>query len=156
MPRSNSSSLLLKILVLAAYVAIFFFLISSLWGLLWFAVGAVCGVALLIFDEAYGRQWYQEKGEQPFLVSRSPLFLLSLIPLSVMVLTSIGNAWASGLVGGMTLWLLLEMMELRADPAVFDARFLPTIKGEVSSQTIHMMLLIGWTFFALLHIMVIL
>ena len=148
----------LKILVLLAYVSLFFFLLPLSWQLFWLVVGVVCGVAFLLVDESYAYRWYQEKSSAKprFLVSRSPLFLLSLIPLTIFVLTSSGSFWASGMMGGMTLFVLLEMTELRRDPAAFDKRFLPTIKGQVSPQHIQFILLGGWTFFALIHLLVVL
>jgi hypothetical protein len=148
----------LKILVLLAYVSLFFFLVPLSWQLFWLVTGVVCGVAFLLADESYAYRWYQEKSSSKprFLVSRSPLFLLSLIPLTIFVLTSSGSFWASGMMGGMTLFVLLEMTELRRDPAAFDKRFLPTIKGQVSPQHIQFILLGGWTFFALIHLLVML
>lgn len=149
-------SLGLKILVLITYSLIFFFLIPSVWGIIWFVVGVLCGAGLLVADERSLYRWYREKDDAKFLVSRSPLFLLSLIPLTIFVLTSSGSYWASGVVGGLILWLLLEMTERRADPTAFDQRFLSNIKGEVSPQHIQLILLSGWSFFALIHLLVIL
>lgn len=150
----------LKLLVMLAYISVFFFLIAQTWSLIWFVIGVLCGVSFLIADEFYLRRWYQEGNTQSksdaikYLISRSPLFLLSLIPLTLFVFTSSGSFWASGVVGGMSLYLLLEMTELRHDAAAFDKRFLPTIKGQVSPQHIQFILLGGWTFFALIHLLV--
>lgn len=149
-------SLVLKMLVLIAYTSLFYFLVLSVWNLVLFAVGVLVGATFLIVDERALYHYYREKGDAQFLVSRSPLFLLSLIPLTIFVLTSAGSYWASGVMGGMVLWLLLEMTELRSDPAAFDQRFLSTFKGEVSPQAIQIILLIGWIFFALIHLLVIL
>ena len=150
----------LKIFVLLSYVSLFFFLMPLSWQLFWLVVGVVCGVVFLLFDELVGFRWYQEKPADStltkprFLVSRSPLFLISLPPIALMVFTSFGSFWATGVLGGMMLWLLLEMVELRRDSVAFDRRFLPTIKGQVSPQHIQMILLSGWAFFVLLHLLV--
>jgi hypothetical protein len=155
-PTNTSSSVILKLLVLLGYVTLFFFVIPNLWNLVWFSVGVVLGAAFLLADERYFQALYQEKGSTVFLVSRSPLFVLSLLPLTIFVLTSSGSHWAYGVVGGLGLWLLLEATELRSDPATFDKRFLPTIKGEISRQNIQLVLLFGWLFFALVHLLALL
>ena len=153
---SASQRLGLKVLIILAYISVFFLLISSPWSLFWFGVGVISGMGFLLADERFLHRFYDEKPTDRFLASRSPLFLLSLMPLTVFILTSSGSYWASGVMGGMTLFLLLEMTELRRDPAAFDLRFLPTIKGQVSPQHIQFILLSGWTFFALIHLLVIL
>lgn len=155
-PQNRPSSHFLKLLVLMAYTAAFFFLISGWVNFVLFALGVMVGAGLLAVDEKYGRAWYQEEGKQAYLVTRSPLFVLSLIPLSIMVFTSFGSLWASGLIGGMMLFLLLEMSELRRDPTAFDARFLPTVKGEVQQRSIQLILLAGWGYFALIHLLAVL
>lgn len=154
--RTSFQAKLLIFLVLLAYAAVFFFVIPVFWHWIWFAVGVVSGVGLLILDETTGYRWYQEKGEPAFLVSRSPLFLLSLIPLSVIVLTSFGNVWASGFIGGMTLFLLLEMIELRHSPEAFQTRFLRKVKTKISLRSINMLLLGALIFFLLIHLLAIL
>lgn len=146
----------LKILALLAYISLFFFILPISWYLFWFIIGVLCGVGFLIADEQFLYRKYQEKPADRFLVTRSPLFLLSLIPLAVFVLTSSGSFWANGVMGGMMLLLLLEMTELRRKPPEFDQRFLSNIKGEVSPQHIQVILLSGWSFFALIHLLVML
>lgn len=150
--RPRTTSHFLKLVVLAAYAAIFYLVMPGWLGFVLFSLGVVAGAGLLAVDEKYGRAWYQEKDQPNFLVTRSPLFVLSLIPLSIMVFTSFGSLWASGLIGGMMLFLLLEMSELRRDSAAFDKRFLPTIKGEVQPRSIQLILLVGWTYFFLIHL----
>ena len=141
-----------------AYVAAFFFLISGLANFIWFAVGVACGLGFLLADEQYFVKYYQEseKSGRQFLVTRSPLFLLALPPLAVMVLTSFGSFWASGVMGGMILWLLLEMLVYRAHPEAFAQRFLQGMKVESPAQTIQVALTSGWVFFVVVHIFAIL
>jgi hypothetical protein len=150
-----SRSFLLKFLILLAYAAGFFFLIKETMDFGLFLLGVICGAGLLIGDELKFYQWYQEKNND-FLVTRSALFMLSLPPLAVVVLTSFGSFWASGLIGGMMLWLLLEMLELRLQPAKFMARFMQGAKLKTTPQTVRMILAISSIFFLLVHLLSIL
>lgn len=153
--QSVSPSLLLKILVVLAYLAAFFFLIPWGWHVLWFTVGVISGVGFLLADERVFCHWYREQATDQFLVSRSPLFLFSLIPLTIFVMTSSGSFWASGMIGSMMLYLLLEMTELHREPGAFDQRFLQGIEGQVSGQIVQIILAIGWLFFVLANLLMI-
>jgi hypothetical protein len=156
-PPPTPSPPILKFLVLLAYLAIFAFLIPWGWHVVWFAVGVVSGVGFLVGDERVFYRWYRDPATptEHFLVSRSPLFLLSLIPLTIFVVTSAGSFWASGMMGSILLYLLLEMTELRRELEVFDQRFLRGIKGQVSGQVVGWILLSGWLFFVLVQLLMI-
>jgi hypothetical protein len=151
-----SQSFFLKLAVLAAYTGAFYFLIISVWWFAWFAVGVLCAVTLLVADEQTLCAWYRDKETETFLVTRSPLFLLALIPLSLFVFTSSNSYWASGLVGGMFLFLLLEMTELRRKPAEFSRRFLQGTTVVPSASAVMQMVLVGWAAFLAVHVLTIL
>ncbi|MFH2118244.1 MAG: hypothetical protein ABII10_00685 [Candidatus Paceibacterota bacterium] len=153
--KSLPQSLILKILVILAYLAIFLFLIPWGWHTLWFAVGVASGVGFLLGDEQFFARWYREQSTDQFLVTRSPLFLLSLVPLTIFVMTSSGSFWASGMMGSMMLYLLLEMTELKRDPLAFDQRFLQGISGQASAQTVQLILFGSWAFFILANLLMI-
>lgn len=155
MPQNNSLSLAVRLCVMAGYAAVCSLLIGSLWESVFFAVGVVCSLGVLLGDEAFFRRWYADKEAPDFVVTRSPLFLISLIPISILVMMTFGSIWATGLIGGMLLFLLLEMTALRRDPVAFDQRFLKAVKGEVSPQGITRILLFGWAYFFLIHVLVI-
>src|SRR3989304_7414706 len=93
---SASQRLGLKVLIILAYISVFFLLISSPWSLFWFGVGVISGMGFLLADERFLHRFYDEKPTDRFLASRSPLFLLSLMPLTVFILTSSGSYWAGG------------------------------------------------------------
>ncbi|OGJ37503.1 MAG: hypothetical protein A2383_00570 [Candidatus Pacebacteria bacterium RIFOXYB1_FULL_39_46] len=153
--KSNSQVLIFKALVVLAYLAIFFFLIPWGWHVLWFSIGVLFGLGFLLGDEKFFFSWYREQVTDRFLVTRSPLFLLSLIPLTIFVMTSSGSFLASGMMGSIVLYLLLEMTELKHDSLAFDQRFLQGISGQVSTQAIQLILLGGWLFFFLVHLLMI-
>ena len=152
MNRTPSQLLVLKVLVVSLYLLVFWLLIGNWLTWLWFGLGVVFGISFLMADEHLFVNWYQEE-KNNYLVTRSPLFLLALLPLSVMVLTSFGSLWASGAVGAMMLWLLLEMSELRKSPAGFKDRFLQKMK--VEDSMINPIIVFGWVFFLLIHLLAI-
>lgn len=145
-----------RFLVLALYAAVFLFLIPAWWDKAWFVIGILSGVILLIGDETKFHVWYQEKGEPNFLVTRSPIFWLSLAPMSVIVLMSFGSVWANGLMGSLMLLLLLEMGELREQPAQFQQRFFQGAQTNLARQTIDILLWSGVAIFLVLHLLAIL
>lgn len=155
-PLTSPRSVILKIAVLVAYAGLFYFLISSIWWFIWFVVGVLCAAALLMADEQIFCSWYREVGTETFLVTRSPLFLVALIPLSLFVFTSSNSYWASGLVGGMFLFLLLEMTELRKQPVEFSRRFLQGTTPVTTLSTTQQIVLVGWGLCVLIHLITIL
>ncbi len=118
---------------------------------IWFALGVASGLGFLYADEKYFVKYYQE--DKSFLVTRSPLFLLALMPIAIMVITSFGSFWASGVVGGMMLWLVLEMLIYRSNPEVFAPRFLQGVKVKSIETSMRLMLIIGWSFFIVVHLL---
>ncbi|MBD3250629.1 MAG: hypothetical protein GF381_03615 [Candidatus Pacebacteria bacterium] len=106
-----------------------------LWsGYLIFCVGGLLGLGLLIADEHYFYKLYQEELSEEVrfceLISRSPLFWLSLVPLSIFVITSAGSFLVEGLVLGMMVGLVGEMWQLKNIPQLFIKRFLTGVKLE--------------------------
>lgn len=151
---SMAQRLGLKLLVVLAYATLFFFLIPQTWLLIWFVVGVLCGVGFLLADDFYLSSFYQEPAQsKKFLVSHSPLFLITLVPLALFVFTSSGSSWASGVVGGMMLFLLLEMTELRQQPVVFNQKFLADSQKNLSTNNVQLILVIGWLVFVMLHLL---
>lgn len=92
---------------------------SLLLSIVLFGVGIAIGVGLLWFDELFLRKWYGD--EQ--LITRSPLFLLTYVPLALFVVTSTGSRIGMGLVLGMGVILAFEMWRRRRDPNAFQYRF---------------------------------
>ncbi len=115
-------------LILALYLAPFYFILPSWLMFGFFLVGAALGVGLLFLDEFKLSSWYNQPEPENVpishqLITRSPLFLVVAIPLSLFVITSTGSPIGLGLVLAMGLWLVLEMWQLRATPELFQARF---------------------------------
>jgi hypothetical protein len=112
---------------------------SELWPVAaWFLAGTALAASILWFDENVAYPKYQMMdGEAVGLVSRSALFLLAYIPLSVYLLTSSGSLFGMGLIVGIGLQLALEMFFLRATPDLFVARFLRQVRRDFSLSDIQ-------------------
>jgi uncharacterized membrane-anchored protein YhcB (DUF1043 family) len=151
----------------AIYVLPYFFLISPWYRYLFFVVGVFLGMLLLIFDEEQLYHYYQDEAdaslqdleqdsmnkesEERFVVTRSTLFLLSLVPLSLFVVTSTGSALGIGFVLGMILGLIIEMWMLRNSSDRFRRRFLRQLKIEMSPERISLLVLGSTAFFIILN-----
>lgn len=92
---------------------------------LYFGIGAVLGVVSLWLDEHYFYRFYTQvnAGVSPQLITRSVLFLLVLVPLSIFVVSSTGNAIGQGLAISLVVTLAVELLLLRTNVPVFNARF---------------------------------
>lgn len=153
-----------KIIAYLVYVTPFFFVVSPWMRFALFAVGVLLGYALLIFDRVRLFKFYNEDEEleqaeqnqrDPFLVTRSTLFLLALIPLGLFVITSTGSALGGGLMMGLLLGLIFEMWEYRRLPQIFKHRFLSQLKTDVSSSDISWIVYGATVFFLFLNLLVI-
>ncbi len=153
-----------KILAYLIYVSPFFFVVNPWVRFALFVVGVLLGYALLIFDQVRLFKFYNEREEleqaaanqqDPFLVTRSTMFLLALIPLGLFVITSTGSALGGGLMMGLLLGLILELWEYRRLPQAFKHRFLSQLKTDVSPSDINWMVYGATAFFLFLNLLVI-
>ncbi len=99
---------------------------AALWPVAaWFAAGLLLGAVVLWFDENIAYPKYRAlDGETVHLVSRSTLFIVAYVPLTLFLLTSSGSLFAMGLILGIGIQLALEMMLLRNRLEEFTQRFL--------------------------------
>lgn len=95
-----------------------------------FAFGAVLGVALLFLDETVFSKRYAEQGVTGQVVmTRSLLFVLTLLPLGVFVTTSSGSEIGIGLLLLLLSGILIEMMSMRKMVDAFNQRFVSQLKN---------------------------
>ena len=117
--------------------------LAYLWGVfIWwqaamFVAGLVLGLALLVIDKHYLYRYYMEDQSNSELMTRSLLFLIALVPLSLFVVTSSGSLVGSGLVLGLVSGLVGEMVMLRNQPDEFRAVFLSQMQRQVSEDEIR-------------------
>lgn len=95
-----------------------------------FIVGLLLGTALLEADENFLYKYYDP--EEKKLASRSLLFLASLFPLGLFLLTSTGSAIGVGMFLGIISGLALEFYLLKNNISEFQKRFLYQLKREIS------------------------
>ena len=105
-----------------------------------FVVGLLFGWALLEADENFFYKYYVEEKEvnlplsERQLVTRSLLFILSLFPLGLYLMTSTGSSIGVGLFINLTAGLALEMFSLKDESELFHKRFLYQLKRKFSQQ----------------------
>ena len=128
-----------------------------------FLIGMYLGSLLLYADEQWLYDFYKEqesevvhKQEQPSfsprLITRSALFLLALIPLTIFVVTSSGSLLGFGMILGIQLGLVIEIWTYWKKSAqlqltkIFQSRFLYDLKVGMSFKDIRL-LAMGSTLF---------
>jgi hypothetical protein len=118
-----------------------------------FTVGAYGGVALLFLDSSFFAKKYAEQGVTGnVLITRSVVFVGTLVPLSIYMLTSTGSSVGIGLLFGILTVLVLEMLRLYKNTAAFNQRFLFQLREPFSQQQINYFifaLVLYWFFFTI-------
>jgi hypothetical protein len=95
-----------------------------------FAVGLILGIGLLELDERLLYQYYDPEDKK--LATRSALFLLTLFPLGLFLLTSTGSPTGVGMFLGIISGLSLEFYNLRNDLEQFQQRYLYQLKRDIA------------------------
>lgn len=150
------------------YCLPFFFLIQPWFGFLLFVVGVFLGLVLLIIDERRLSALYQEDESSPstelvaggqrkpdskkFIVTRSTLFLLTLVPLSLFVLTSTGSMIGMGFLMGIMLGLIVEMWIFKDQLDLFRQRYLNQLSIHLSKNSISQIVIGSSAFFLILNL----
>lgn len=143
----------------ALYVLIFHFwtnpgLMAQWQATLLFGLGLGFGVALLWLDERFLLRFYHEDDlATPQLVTRSLLFLVTLVPLALFMITSTGSLVGVGTLLGLGFGLALEMLFYRPHPELFQTRFLFQIKKTFSDRDQLHFISIVWVLLLLFSLM---
>lgn len=127
-------------------------------------IGMYGGFGLLLADVEWLYQHYFEETAKnatkpvapPEYITRSALFILTLLPLTIFMLTSTGSALGMGLLMGILIGLSLEMFALRRNPTEFQARFLSQVKRIFTPEEIEWVVMIFSGFTAVVSVLVIL
>ena len=136
-------SALLKISIVAVYYMLMlvkgYSVLSEQWqsyGLL--AVGLALGLLATFLDAQYLFRYYQDTASvnPTHLATRSTLFLLALVPLSLFVLTSTGSPLGVGLVVGLVSSVMIDMCLNARRPEAFADQFLYQIKRNFTPRQV--------------------
>ena len=154
------------------YFILFLFLVSAIvffeawqdWlSLVLFSLSYVLAVLLMILDDKYFYSFYQEKNDQsiqldshqntnvsPFLISRSFYFVIAMPAISIYVLTSTGSVLAIAFVMAINLFLLVEMLQLRAEYLLFKDRFFRELNQTLTKKDVNKICLVAVFYFLFL------
>lgn len=134
-------------IISAGVVALFALVKGVSLSAVWLALGLLLGILLPKVDEWWLRSYYDTPPEptpdNPTpsiatlpLITRSGLFILAYIPVALFVVTSSGSWLGSGLVIGIGLVLLIELLTLRQNEGAFRAHFVPHLKTPLTPRDI--------------------
>lgn len=102
---------------------LFYFAFNDWWMFGFFVVGILVGILLLWFDQVAGYKYYAEPGRKVQLITRSPIFIVISLPVTLFVVTSSGSALGMGLVLALGIVLCGELWWWRKDVTVLNGRF---------------------------------
>ncbi len=107
------------------------------YNLIFFTVGTLLGTILMDLDEAVFYKYYLEKTETNVkLITRSLLFMISLLPLGIFIVTSTGSEIGIGLFLGILTTISIELIIYRNSIELFHSRFLSQLKRKLTVQEI--------------------
>lgn len=132
----NKTNFLGKIGILISYASLFFLATYfgkaiTYSGTLFFSIGLILGMGLLELDELFLYKYYDLKEKQ--LVTRSLIFILSLFPLGIFLMTSTGSATGVGMFLGIISSLALDIFTYKKDLKNFQDRFFYQLKRKVTT-----------------------
>lgn len=138
MIKTPFMNLLLQYLIPVLYTAVFYFVQiepkdGSYFLILFLLGGFYLGNLLMWLDGKVLYGYYNELQTLPKrLISRSTLFLLVYIALSIFMITSAGNLFGVGIILGIGLTLAIELWKAKNDIEVFHQTFLFQVKRQLS------------------------
>lgn len=125
------------------YVAIVMPSDGSYWEVVLFVLGAYLGNLVLWMDGALLYPRYNELQTYPQkLITRSILFVLAFSAAALFILTSSGSSLGAGIVIGLGVSLLGEMVVYLRHPTLFQQRFLFQLRRQPSTAELRLYVLI--------------
>ncbi|MBP7700932.1 hypothetical protein KA111_02600 [Candidatus Woesebacteria bacterium] len=102
-----------------------------------FSFGTLMGTVLMDLDELILYKYYLLPDDKNIkLITRSLVFIISLLPLGLFLVTSTGSESGVGLFLGIITILLYELIIYRNNIDLFHERFLSQLKRKLSKQEI--------------------
>ena len=135
--------IIIQLALLATYSGLSYFLITPWTAWLWLVIGLVIGWLTLFFDTTLFYKYYLEPHQQKIspkpLISRSIIFLVVFVPLSLFVVSSSGSLLGIGVVVAMVVVYLSEIISLKNDQSKFAQNFLWQTKAVFSQSDRNLM-----------------
>lgn len=156
MNKALAKHIVVPILYASVLVLLFFvtnyFVINQI---VFFMIGSVLATVLLVGDQLIFSKYYNENKNDPYLVTRSTLFLLAFIPLSFFVVTSSGSIIGLGLILTLATSLLVEMWTFRHATQTFQELYLSQLSKQYTQRDIDFIVIFAGLFVLVLHLFVI-
>lgn len=102
---------------------LFYVAFNDWWLLGFYVLGSLLGTFLLWFDQVAGYKYYAEPGKAVQLITRSPLFIVVQLPITIYIITSSGSTLAMGLVLAVGTIICAELVWWRKELSVLNGRF---------------------------------
>jgi len=119
-----------------------YFVLPTWQMLLAFVIGLYVGLVIMLADEKWLYKYYvNDNSRQIKLITRSVVFLLTLIPLSLFVVTSTNGVLGWGVILGIWMTILVEMGSLKNSQKQFHKWFLFDLKKKLSADEINYIVL---------------
>lgn len=144
------------LIVAAGYLLLVFFFTKEIWDFIKLVIGVLLGIIFIIADEEYLYEFYQDDSSSKFIVTRSTLYLLSLVPMALFVFTSSGSFLAIGMISGMLLFLITQMYQALKVPTLFFKKYFSLVRIAPTQQNMFGIFITSSLFFVILHFFVIL
>lgn len=137
MIKTNLNNLLGKSGIIVSYSALFFLAThfgksTDYFDVFIFVLGLSMGMGLLELDELFLYKYYDPKNKQ--LATRSLLFLISLFPLGLFLMTSTGSIIGVGMFLSIISGLSLDLFSYKNNLPSFQKRFLFQLKRNISKD----------------------
>jgi len=138
----SSNNILIKLLLPLLLIIPMYFVLPTWQMLLAFVIGLYVGLVIMLADEKWLYKYYvNDNSRQIKLITRSVVFLLTLIPLSLFVVTSTNGVLGWGVILGIWMTILVEMWSLRNSQKQFHKWFLFDLKKKLSADEINYIVL---------------
>lgn len=146
----------ISLFVIAGIYALPFYLAFMNWQIyIWFVVGLVLGLVMMMADELIVYKHYVSQTSNALeLITRSPLFLVAYPVLAFFAITSSNSALGIGLVLGLGLTMVVEALALRQNLPQLRQRFAQHLSPSLSDQDLLRGLWMGLVIFGGLSILV--
>ena len=165
-PTSLTTDGILLLILGTGYVLLALIVFALTWQWVLFAGGVGIGIVVLLADKQWLHRYYQmtppstvsptspievQTALVPYVATRSVLFLLTYMPLSLFVITSTKAVLGKGLVMGIGLVILYELWQYRQTATFFRQYFFRHLNHPLSSQDIFRFILGATGFWMILN-----